>query len=197
MPMEKANEPVTVIITRVVRQGSETAFENAVKAFIPKALAFSGHLGVHILRPSPGERDYGAVLKFRSHQEWADFRHSPDYQSFLLEIEPYLDGPPAFETLCGLESWFTPIGARVTRVPPRWKMALVTWIGVCLAVYVVNTVLPQLTPDWLWWARFLLGNAFVVAGLTWGLMPALNRLFRQWLVPSHQRFGPKESSTVR
>ena len=90
--MENANEPVTVIITRFVRVGSESAFENVVKAFIPKALAFPGHLGVHMLRPPPGERDYGAVLKFRSQSDWDAFIQSPVYLEFLAENR---EEPPA------------------------------------------------------------------------------------------------------
>src|SRR3954451_8078426 len=108
--MEAANEPLTVIVSRMVRPGCESAFEDAVKAFIPKALAFPGHLGVHMLRPSPGERTYGAVLKFRSEQDWTAFRQSPEYLLFLAEIEPFVEGPQQEDTLCGLESWFTPIG---------------------------------------------------------------------------------------
>jgi antibiotic biosynthesis monooxygenase (ABM) superfamily enzyme len=184
MQMENADEPITVIITRLVRAGSESAFEDAVKAFIPKALVFPGHLGVHMLRPSPGEREYGAVLKFRSQQDWDDFRQSVEYLAFLAQIGPFLEGPQQEESLCGLESWFTPIGQRVTRVPPRWKMALVTWIGVCFVVLVVNLGLSWWTPDWLGWLRFLVANALVVAALTWIVMPILNRLFRKWLHPS-------------
>jgi antibiotic biosynthesis monooxygenase (ABM) superfamily enzyme len=110
--MRSPNEPVTVILTRLVREGSEAPFEDAVKAFIPKALAFPGHLGVHMLRPAPGEQDYGAVLKFRAQQDWAAFQQSAVYLSFLAEIEPFLEAPPGVETLCGLESWFTPLGQR-------------------------------------------------------------------------------------
>src|SRR5438132_1759297 len=54
LTMDQANEAVTVIITRVVRPGSEAAFEDALRAFIPKSIAFPGHLGVHMLRPTPG-----------------------------------------------------------------------------------------------------------------------------------------------
>jgi antibiotic biosynthesis monooxygenase (ABM) superfamily enzyme len=96
------NEPVTVIITRLVRGGSEAAFEDAVRAFIPKSLAFPGHLGVHMLRPPPGEREFGAVLKFRAQQDWAAFRNSHAYLSFLARIEPYLESPQGVETLPGL-----------------------------------------------------------------------------------------------
>ena len=176
--MDKPLEPITVIITRLVRAGSENAFEEAVKAFIPKALAFPGHLGVHMLRPSPGEQSYGAVLKFRSEFDWSSFQKSPEYLSFLAETEPLFESPQHVETLCGLESWFTPIGARITRVPPRWKMALVTWIGVCVGVCLVNLGLSWWPDDWL---RYLVSNALVVALLTWAVMPILERVFRPWL----------------
>jgi antibiotic biosynthesis monooxygenase (ABM) superfamily enzyme len=179
--MEQTNEPITVIVTRAVRAGSEHAFEEAVKAFIPKALASAGHLGVHILRPAPGDQTYGAVLKFRASRDWAAFQQSQDYLLFLAQIEPLLDGPPQVETLCGLESWFTPIGERVTRVPPRWKMALITWIGVCFGVYVVNLGFSWWSPDQLAWLNYLVTNAVVVVLLTWAVMPILNRLFRRWL----------------
>src|SRR5204863_3021460 len=104
MQMEHANDPITVIITRLVRAGSESAFEDAVKAFIPKALAFPGHLGVHMLRPPPGEREYGAVLKFRSQEDWDAFRTSAEYLAFLGLIGSFLEGPQQEDTLCGLES---------------------------------------------------------------------------------------------
>jgi antibiotic biosynthesis monooxygenase (ABM) superfamily enzyme len=183
------HEPVTVIITRLVRDGCEAAFENAVKAFIPKSLAFPGHLGVHMLRPAPGARDYGAVLKFHAQQDWAAFQHSPGYLSFLAEIEPYLERPQGVETLCGLESWFTPLGADVLQVPPRWKIAVVTWIGVCLSVFVVNTFFSLFNEAWPMFVNLLASNAVIVAGLTWIVMPALTWFFQRWLSPAGVRTG--------
>ena len=136
---------------------------------------------MHILRPAPGERVYGAVLKFRLPQDWTAFQQSPEYMSFLTVIEPLIEGPQQVETMCGLESWFTPIGERVTRVPPRWKMAVVTWIGVSFVVLFVNLGLSWWPPELLEWLRFLVSNALVVAVLTWAVMPLLSHLFRKWL----------------
>src|SRR5206468_11995671 len=123
-----------------------------------------GHLGVHMLRPPPGGHEYGAVVQFRSRKDWEAFLRSPEYASFLHEIEAYLEAPQQVETLCGLESWFTPLGARSTQVPPRWKMALVTFIGVCMMVYVVNIALSWPGYEWPTWLRFLVSNALVVVG---------------------------------
>ncbi len=177
-------EPVTIVITRTVLKGSEQAFEEAVKGWMPKSLAYPGHLGVQMLRPMPGSRDYGAVLKFRSREEWQSFLRSPEYQQFVETVRPLLESEPQIETASGLESWFTPLGAHVVRVPPRWKMALVTWIGVCFTVYVVSLLFTPVTGQWPWFLGFITINAGVVAGLTWMVTPLLNCLFRAWLLPT-------------
>src|SRR5438128_816321 len=148
--MPPTDNPVTIIITRTVRPGSEAAFEAAVKAWIPQALAFPGHLGVHMLRPTGDGREYGAVVKFRSKGDWEAFQHSAEYLHFLAEIQPYLEATPRVETVSGLESWFTPLGSRVMKVPPRWKMAVVTWVGVCLMVYTVTRLLTPIIATWPW-----------------------------------------------
>jgi uncharacterized protein len=178
------SDPITVIIFRLVRAGQEQAFEDAVKAWIPQALAFPGHLGVHMLRPYPGSREYAAVLKFSTQQEWDAFRQAPAYQEFLAQIRPMLEEEPRVQTECGLESWFTPLGSQVLRVPPRWKMAVVTWLGVCLMVYTVQQILSPLSQSWPPLLTYLIVNAGVVAGLTWIVMPVLIRLFRFWLHPA-------------
>lgn len=185
--MDNVSEPVTVIVTRVIRSGSEAAFEDALKAFIPTALAFPGHLGVHMLRPAPGGREYGAVLKFRERRDWDALLASPEYAAFLGEIEPHIEGPQKVVTLSGLESWFTPLGANMTQVPPRWKMAVVTWIGVSMTVVVVNLALAWPGFDWPGWLLYLVSNALVVVALTWGVMPVLSHAFRGWLLPASVR----------
>jgi len=175
--------PVTVIITRMVRPGREDGFESSLRAFIPKSLTYPGHLGVHMLRPAPGGKEFGAVLTFRSQKTWESFQQWPEYHRFLAEIVPFLESPPRVQTLCGLESWFTPLGAVVLRTPPRWKMAAVTWIGVCITVYAVNSLFSLVAADWPMFAKLLVANAVIVAILTWLMMPALTWLFQKWLSP--------------
>jgi antibiotic biosynthesis monooxygenase (ABM) superfamily enzyme len=177
------HDPVTVVITRSIRQSCEAAFEEAVRAWIRTALTFPGYLGVHMLRPPPGGREYGAVLKFCSRAAWDEFSASAAYQAFLAGIGDYLEEHARVETVTGLESWFTPAGSPVALAPPRWKMALVTWIGVNLTTLALSYVMPPVTVGWPWWLAFVTFNAGVVVGLTWAVMPALARLFRPWLEP--------------
>jgi antibiotic biosynthesis monooxygenase (ABM) superfamily enzyme len=78
----------------------------------------------------------------------------------------------------GLEGFFVPPAAGR---PPAWKMALVTWLAVNPAVYVGSWLVPEVFGSLPPLARLLVTNAFVVASLTWILMPLLTRLFAGWL----------------
>lgn len=180
-------EPVTVIITRTLRAGREAAFEEAVRVWIRKALTYPGYLGVHMLRPAPGGQEYGAVLKFATQSDWDSFQASPGYLAFLADIQEHLASASKVETVTGLESWFTAPGAHVVRVPPRWKMAVVTWLGVNLTALVLPFVFQPVLARLPRALGFLTLNACVVAGLTWAVMPALSRLFRGWLLPPDER----------
>lgn len=187
------SDPVTVVITRAVKAGREAAFEAAVRAWVAEALTFPGHLGVHMLRPPPGGREYGAVLKFASADHWAAFRDDARYQAFLAAVRDHLEADPRVETATGLESWFTPPGAAPV-VPPRWKVALVSWAGVNLTALVLTYTLSPLTRGWPWGLAFVTFNAAVVAGLTWVVMPPLSRALRPWFEPAPP---PRDTHSTR
>lgn len=184
-----SDESITIVITRRVRPGREKAFERAVHDWIPRAIAFPGHLGAFLLHPhatadSSRGREYGAVLRFRSLDLWNAFRESPEYREFLESIRPDLLEVPRTEAATGLEAWFRWTGT--TLPPPRWKMAIVTWVGVCLTVGVLGILLGPQMSEWPPLARLLTMNAAVVAVLTWGVMPCLTRWTHGWLRPGQR-----------
>jgi antibiotic biosynthesis monooxygenase (ABM) superfamily enzyme len=96
-----------------------------------------------------------------------------------------VEGEPIYRKLDGLEAWFREPKAAM---PPRWKMALLTWI----AVWPVSMAVPALIVPW-WPASiptvFLagLGAALIVVVLTWVAMPFLVKVARPWLHPAHSR----------
>jgi uncharacterized protein len=67
-------------------------------------------------------------------------------------------------------------------VPPRYKLALVTWAG---AYAVITLILDLLGPTMAGWPlvlRTLLISVLMVTTLTWMVLPALTRLFSPWLL---------------
>jgi len=179
-----ADQPVTVNIVRTVLPGREENFEALVRAFIPQALTFPGHLGVHVVKPATRtSRDYHVVIKFATRQQWQSFQVWPEYTQFRATIEPLLEREPCVDEMTGLESWFTVPHAQALRPLPRWKMAMVTLLGVYPTSLLIGLFLrPQLT-TWPIWLQSLAFAVCMVAALTWVVMPLLTRLLAPWLYP--------------
>ena len=72
--------------------------------------------------------------------------------------------------------------AQKASAPPRYKMALITWIGAYAAI---TAILYELGPAMATWPlplRTLLISVLMVVTLTWVVIPTLTRVFRGWLV---------------
>ena len=82
--------------------------------------------------------------------------------------------------LQGLEAFFHESAAAAE--PPRWKMALLTWLGVWPTVYFVSALGAQgILSHWPAWLAVGVDALVVVIVLTWAVMPALARMARSWL----------------
>jgi antibiotic biosynthesis monooxygenase (ABM) superfamily enzyme len=183
----KNDSPVTVAIIRKVKPGHEEEFERALHEFVGKSVDLPGQLGVHILRPSPGSgsREYGILRKFNSAQERDEFYKSTVYKEWKDRVASLVEGEPRYEQLSGLETWFTLPGQQAIVPPPRYKMAIVTLVGVYPVSLLIGLFLSQFLKQLpLAWNLFVVSFIIVVL-LTWVIMPNLTKLFKPWLYPNH------------
>jgi uncharacterized protein len=67
--------------------------------------------------------------------------------------------------------------------PPRYKLAVVTWIGVYPIITMLLAVIGPATATWPLPLRTLLLTALMVPTMTWLVIPWMTRLFRGWLSP--------------
>ncbi len=169
---------INILILRDVRPEHRDAFETAVREWIPAAVEYPGHQGVFMLTPPPGLNEYGALLRFRDERSWHEFSEWGSYRAFLESIRPMLSTEPTTEAMHGMEAWFRP---HSDPPPPRWKMAILTYIGVIITVWIASQIIGLLWPDAPGWSAYLLVNVIVVAGLTWAVMPGLSWLMGGWL----------------
>jgi antibiotic biosynthesis monooxygenase (ABM) superfamily enzyme len=173
--------PIHVAITRCVRKSHVAEFERALADFASRSLTEPGARGVHCLHPPPGSdsTEYGILRSFASTADRDAFYRTPVYQEWLARIEPMVEGEPTYRRLDGLEAWFRdPHGS----MPPRWKMALLTWIAVWPVSMLVPAIFrPLLGPDFPDPLAAGLVAAGIVLILTWVAMPVLVRLAHSWL----------------
>jgi uncharacterized protein len=174
--------PIHLAITRRVRAGCEAEFQQALREFLQTSFAHGGVLGASMLTPLPGSdnREYGILRTFANEAERAAFYDSPLFKAWEERARRLTEGEPVSRQLHGLEAWFR---SPSHPPPPRWKMAVATFLGVFPVAMVLNLALGPVIRSW----PFVLGNAAfnlcVVAILTWVVMPLVTRLLRRWLHP--------------
>lgn len=185
------NETVHVAITRKVKPGREEEFENAIRGFFMESLKDTGSLGAQIIKPLPGSksRTYGILRSFAGEKDRDDFYRSELFRTWQETVKPLVEEDYSRRDLHGLEAFFYDPG--IIGHPPRWKMAIVTWMGVWPTVYVVAHLLGKHLAGWPSFVATGLVTLVVVSVLTWGVMPVLTRLVRPWLVRTPD-IRPKE-----
>jgi antibiotic biosynthesis monooxygenase (ABM) superfamily enzyme len=176
-------DAITVCTTRTVRAGCEKVFEQRLHEFVQRSLIETGHLGVYVVRPPPDSNssEYGILRRFANAVDRDNFYSSQGFHEWQQKVAPLTEGALLHEHVSGLETWFMLPGRPAFVPPPRWKMALVTFIG----VYAITSILPVFTMPMLSSWNSLLSNlvfsGLVVALLTWIVMPFLTKIFAGWL----------------
>lgn len=173
-------QPVHVAITRRVKPGCEQEFQAALKEFFARALGHSGVNGAAMIVPPPGSgsAEFGIIRSFASAAERDAFYASALYAEWKKRVAPLSDGQPDIHELHGLEAFFRGSSAVL---PPRWKMAIATYLGVVPVIMTLSLTLGPLIRSWNFVLNNLVFNAFVVALLTWVVMPLITLALHGWL----------------
>ncbi|MGB3519148.1 MAG: hypothetical protein WBA43_22035 [Elainellaceae cyanobacterium] len=175
---------VTAIISHLVRTGREQGYEEWLHGITTAAHQFKGHLGVSVIRPSDHVHpEYVAIVKFDHYDNLKTWLESSVRQEWLERLQPLIEKPETIQTLTGLETWFTLPNKPMKAPPPRYKMAIVTWLGVLFAIFILNRLLVPLLVGLPAWLSIVLDSGVTVVLLTYVIMPRLTQLFRKWLYP--------------
>jgi hypothetical protein len=176
---ERERSPLTVVVTWRIRQGREKEFEAWRREISAAALEFPGHMGINVIRPAATPGEYVVIFRFDTYEHLRAWQESDVRRELLKKAEPFRTSEPTYRLESGLEFWFAPPG--VPASPPRWKMALVTVVGVWPASLLVPRVLSPITGNLALPLQALLVAMGIVILLTWVIMPLLVRILRPWL----------------
>lgn len=179
-----SGDELTVVVNRRIKPERESEFERTMREFVQFAMAFPGHRGISVLRPSGGGRDYIVVDKFSDEGARSSFKASSQYQEWMTRLGELTEGDPRIEELSGLEGWFTlPEDPGLAR-PPKYKMAVATFLGVFPVAMGLNLTLGPAIRPWHFVLSGAIFNACVVILLTWVVMPLVTRALHRWLFPA-------------
>jgi antibiotic biosynthesis monooxygenase (ABM) superfamily enzyme len=170
---------VTEVISRNIASGHEKDYDNWLQRFMVSERQFPGYLGTTIIAPGGNTSSMRYVINRFADQASLDaWENSEVALSLLEEVSRY----STHQRVTGLETWFTLPSWKTIGAPPKWKMAIVSFIAAysisLLAQYILSTYLGQ----WPFLTGILM-TIILVVGLTYFAMPLLGRLFRRWLYP--------------
>ncbi|MEM0967397.1 MAG: DoxX family membrane protein [Verrucomicrobiota bacterium] len=172
------------LITRKVQRGKEADFEAAIRSFFSESIADANTTGAQLVTPLEDEKSnhYGILRSFPDEESRDAFYQSDSFRNWESHVEGFVEGPAEHRELHGLEAFFREGGT--SPPPPVWKMALVTWIGVNLVTTPLLMILMPILVG-TYGLRFPFDNfafnIFVVAALSWIVMPLIVKLSGKWL----------------
>ncbi len=176
------DEPVTLTVERRVARGRELEFEDWARGALAAASRWEGFLGGGLLRPGPSHREWHLVYRFATPRTLSAWEGSTERRRWLDRL-PELAEETGKHRVTGLETWFE-LPGRTAPAPPRWKMAIVTWLGVVPLAIFFGLVVTPLVADLPTTLRVLILPTIFVPTMTWLIMPRMTRLFSGWLYPS-------------
>ncbi|MCM2297635.1 antibiotic biosynthesis monooxygenase [Rhodoferax sp.] len=185
---------VTVLVSRRVKPGHASAFEQASEAMTTAARPFPGYLGGQLVRPDAQADEeesnlYHTVFVFDTPEHLQAWQASPERTARLAAIAPHTLGSTRLREVSGLGHWFTPSTGGTHQPPPRWKVAIVTWLGIFPTVYFLFLTVAPLLSDWPLLPRVMVITVLVVVLMTWVVAPRLTT----WLKPF--LFAPARNTT--
>ena len=172
---------VTVLISRNVKSGCEAEFERVCDTLMQVASNFDGYLGAQLVHPGddPEVQDslYHVVLAFDSQAHLDAWHDSPERDLGLAAALPLIKGTTRIKPVSGLGLWFR----TAQQGPPRWKVAVVTWLGICPTVYGLFWLTGDLLKSWSLLPRTVVLTLAVVVLMTWVVAPQLTSVLKPWL----------------
>lgn len=175
--------PVTAVASRRVLPGREEEYERWVSGILEAAHAFPGYLGSEVMRPSgPEDDEYRIIFRFDHASNLRRWEDSEERRRHLREVRPLIRHEEV-RTLTGLETWFTLPSKPGEPAPPRYKMAVVTWLAVFPLITVIFVAFEPLLNRLPMLLRTLVLTLVMVALMTYVVMPRMTRLFAFWLYP--------------
>jgi uncharacterized protein len=183
---------VTLVLTRAVKPGHEPAFEEVLHRLAAEVRRQPGHLDLTVLAPQAGgPRIYTILSHFASHAAADAWLASQARAQLIAEADLHAAGELKTRYLSGLEGWLAQPGAAVLVPPARWKVALLSAVGIVPLLEAVSYLLAPRLAGVPVWARPLISAVLVIPLMQYAVMPLLSRAARAFLYPPRLTGPPR------
>lgn len=179
--MKNTNQSITTVVRHFIKADKEEAFKKWTKGINEKAQQFEGFEGLQLIAPPANHLEYIILFKFSSLQALQQWMDSKERKQEVSKLKALSEKEMVINQVEGIDFWFENPNKKATKTPPKWKMAILTWIAVFPGVILLSQFYHWLFPTFDNVIITLLLTLTLVTLLTWVLMPNLVKLCKSWL----------------
>lgn len=175
------SEAVIRVVRRRAKAGCEEAYEALIRAMFLEVSQFPGYLAAQLIPPEVAGGEYQVIQRFATEKDLDRWNSSPERATWHERLRAVAAGDPEYRLLSGLDVWFSPETIPATKPPPKWRMTVVSWMGifptVALLLWAVSPFLESLH----FLIRTAIFTAMVAVLMSYIVMPRLSRWMSWWL----------------
>lgn len=173
-------DPTTVVITRFVKPGREEDYKRWLARLIAAAEDAPNSLRTVVLAPQPGDSNtFRLIHRFADAGSLHAWDDSDARRRLSAEADQFSTSQRQVAT--GLETFSVP-EAPALPPPPKWKMAIVTFVvAYALTAIIIPREMAWLPSSWSFYLVNVITNVLLVGLLTYAAMPIAARTLRRWL----------------
>ena len=184
----RRENPASATISQRIEPACEQAYEALLVGIHEEAKKFGGFIRRDVIKSTVGNHlEYTHVIHFDDEAHLRRWEHSPERQAWLSRMSSIAVHTTPLQVLTGLETWFTLSSEKPILPPPRYKMAMVTWLAIFPLITLVSYATGPIFGDLPIVVRVLAVTTAVVPLMTYVVMPRMTRLFRRWLYPAETK----------
>lgn len=176
--------PVSARSTQRIDPANERAYEELLAGIHAAVQRFDGYLRREVIKSVSGSHlEYTTILHFDNAASLRRWERSAERLEWTSRMNVLAAQTTPLHVLTGLETWFTLATDKPIMPPPRYKMAVVTWLAlfplITLQAYglaLAGFELPLVV-------HTFVATATLVPVMTYVVLPRMTRLFARWLYP--------------
>jgi len=174
------------MVERKIPKGKEAEFVELLRGLIAASSNFSGYRGTDLFTPLlSGDDQYRVIFSFDNMLTLKRWEASEERAHWVERIDALVDLPAKLQVITGLETWFAFPRARAMVPPPRFKMAIVTWLAITPLIIFSNYLTRPILGGIAMPLQILASTPFVVLIMTYLWMPLIAKIFSGWLYPQN------------
>jgi antibiotic biosynthesis monooxygenase (ABM) superfamily enzyme len=163
------------VVRRRAKPGCAPAYEALVRAMFEDARRYPGYISAELIPPATPDGEFQIIQRFATAADLERWNKSPERTMWNQRLNEVAEGTPEYRLLNGLEAWFGPAALPVTKPPARWRLTLVSWVGIFPTVALLLAYVAPYLASLPFLLRIALITALVAVLMSYVVMPRLTR----------------------